>query len=528
MKNEVEIEAKFALSDLETLKKLKTLKRLGGYTLLPGKVVQMKDRYLDTVDRRLFKAGFALRQRSVGNQTAMQLKGRGGVEGAVHRREEISLNLPAAKAKETWRSSSLYARVSRLTANADLQTLCLLEQTRFTRPLWQADRLIAELSLDTVTVIAGEFRDAYNELEIELRAGGAEADLAALTSLLQQEWRLKAVSSSKLERALALLDAPRSPGLKAKDSIAAAARKTLSFHFQKMLNNEAETRRGEDIEALHDMRVATRRMRAALQVYGDYLDRQKLRPFAKSLRKIGRVLGAVRDLDVFWEKTQAWLDSLPEEDRPGLESLRLAWTREHQAKRKKMLVWLDGEPYGAFKKRFGAFLQEPEVAARPPFDAKGRPRPVCLQHIAPAILYQGLAAVQAYKPWINGADIPLERLHRLRIDCKRFRYTLEFFREILGPEAGNLIREIKTLQNHLGKLQDAVVALAMLQDFLNYGSWGRAQKDLSPPDAPGVVKYLTYRQNELQTLVDTFPQAYQQAQQANLAGLLAGAIANAK
>ncbi len=277
------------------------------------------------------------------------------------------------------------------------------------------------------------------------------------------------------------------------------------------------------------MRVAARRMRTALQVYGNYLDMKKLRPFAKTLRKIGRVLGAVRDLDVFWEKTQAWLNSLPEKDRPDLEPLRLAWTQEHQANRQKMLAWLDSEAYDNFKKRFDAFLQDPEAAALPPFNAKGRPRPCRLRHVAPAILYQRLAAIQAYQAWISGPDIPLERLHHLRIDCKRFRYTLEFFRETLGTEAKELIRQIKTLQNHLGNLQDAVVALAILQDFLNYGRWGHVKKDLSPPDAPidapGVEKYLSYRQNELQTLVDTFPQAYQQAQQANLEGLLAGAVA---
>ena len=51
-----------------------------------------------------------------------------------------------------------------------------------------------------------------------------------------------------------------------------AARKTLLFHFERMLKHEPGTREGEDAEELHDMRVATRRMRAALRVFDGYID----------------------------------------------------------------------------------------------------------------------------------------------------------------------------------------------------------------------------------------------------------------
>ena len=60
---------------------------------------------------------------------------------------------------------------------------------------------------------------------------------------------------------------------------------------------EAGVRSGEEIEYVHDMRVATRRMRAAFQVFGDYLEMDKMRPFLKGMRRTGRALGAVRDLD---------------------------------------------------------------------------------------------------------------------------------------------------------------------------------------------------------------------------------------
>ena len=71
------------------------------------------------------------------------------------------------------------------------------------------------------------------------------------------------------------------PGLQAGDTMAEAARKTLLYHLQKMMQHEPGTREGEDPEELHDMRVATRRMRAALRVFEDYLAMDRYKPFLK-------------------------------------------------------------------------------------------------------------------------------------------------------------------------------------------------------------------------------------------------------
>jgi CHAD domain-containing protein len=126
-----------------------------------------------------------------------------------------------------------------------------------------------------------------------------------------------------------------------------------------------------------------------------------------------------------------------------------------------------------------------------------------------------LASVRAYEEWVTIPDPPLTRLHALRIACKRLRYTLEFFEEVLGPDTKALIKEIVTLQDHLGDLQDAVVASGILRDFLTYGTWGHDAVDEPPPDqeapivAPGVAEYLAAKQLELQHLLDTFPKAWQ-------------------
>ncbi len=308
---------------------------------------------------------------------------------------------------------------------------------------------------------------------------------------------------------------PKEPGLEASDSMVEAARKTFYFHFQRMMYHEPGTRQGEEIEELHDMRVATRRMRAAFQVFGAYLDMKQLKPIVKNLRRTGRALGGMRDLDVFWEKTERDLDTLPSEQQGDLTPLREVWEAERERARKRMLTHLDSDHYTQLEKRFEEFLSASDAAALPVFSKKGEPLPNRLRHVAPVIVCQRMADVQAYDEWVSGPEVPLERLHRLRIAAKRMRYTLEFFQEVLGPEAKGLIKEMKNLQDHLGDLQDAVVASNLLRDFLTWGTWGHAQagKKLTalptePIVAPGVAAYLAARQSEIQRLLDAFPQVW--------------------
>jgi CHAD domain-containing protein len=300
------------------------------------------------------------------------------------------------------------------------------------------------------------------------------------------------------------------PGLVPDDVMAEAARKTFVFHFHQMLLHEPGTRSGEDIEELHDMRVATRRMRAALLVFGDYLDQEKYSPFGKALRRTGRFLGEVRDLDVFWEKTHRYLDTLPPEHQDELVPLQVVWQGARDQARDKLLAYLNGAHYDNFKQSFGDFLDIHAVGALAPFSITGQPRPDSLRQVAPVILFQQLAAVRAYDQWVTGPNVPLARLHQLRIASKGLRYSLEFLEEVLGPEARLLIKEFKVLQDHLGDLQDAVVASNILRDFLTWGTWGHPQKKaaLTLPDAPvvspGVASYLAARQTELQQLPITF------------------------
>jgi CHAD domain-containing protein len=136
--------------------------------------------------------------------------------------------------------------------------------------------------------------------------------------------------------------------------------------------------------------------------------------------------------------------------------------------------------------------------------------------------------VRAYDEWVAIPDPPLARLHALRIACKRLRYTLEFFEEVLGPGTKVLIKEIVSMQDHLGALQDAVVASEILRDYLQWGTWGHEATAEPPsgvpPVAPGVETYLAAQQSEIEHLLKTFPAAWRQLQTAEFSQKVAAAV----
>jgi CHAD domain-containing protein len=129
-------------------------------------------------------------------------------------------------------------------------------------------------------------------------------------------------------------------------------------------------------------------------------------------------------------------------------------------------------------------------------------------------IYERAAALLAYDEWVSGPDVSLKRLHQLRIASERLRCALEFFEEVLAPQTGDLIKQMKRLQDHLEDLQDAVAASELLRNFLTWGTWGRAKDRKAarapkePIVAPGVVSYMAATQTELKRQLSTFPDVW--------------------
>lgn len=525
----MEVEAKFLIQDTQTYHDLQMMERLGYFSISTPRVEDMCDTYLDTPDRSLLRSGYACRQREQDGCAVISLKSLHGAEGNIHRREEVEAPLARIEIPpEHWPDSAARQRVLALIDPLmRLQPLLYLKQRRLVREVLYAQRIVAEFSLDTVT----SYDQVYHELEIELKGAGTEYDLAAILEKLAQMPGLQPEPRSKFERALVALEAQErakkmahhtaqtessptdqapaddTPGIVPGDSMTEAARKTLRYHMRRMIANEVGTRAGVEIEALHDMRVATRRMRTAFYVFADAIDANATAPCLKELKRTGRVLGRVRDLDVFRENAQAYLGAFAKSTPPDLTPLMSAWDTEHTRARSKLLKYLDSEHYMRFKLAFTTFLETPPS----PVSGSSAAQPVVVA--LPDLIATRLVEFYTCKTRLDQPDADLTDYHKMRIVTKYLRYTLEYFREVLGAEAEQAVEELKVLQNHLGALQDDVIASMHLQNVITWGTWQRPTEEHLrwtpiPITAPDVAAYLEFRQTDSRRLVRTFPEVW--------------------
>ena len=248
----------------------------------------------------------------------------------------------------------------------------------------------------------------------------------------------------------------------ADDVMPEAGRKILLAEFVTMLQHETGSRSGEDMEDVHHMRVATRRMRSLFRLLSPYYKRSATKTFRTELRHLAWTLGAVRDLDVLIDDIRTYQAALKPPQQADLQQAIDELDKQREAVRHELVELLDSRLYRRLVKDFSKFLTTSGEGAKTiPTEVI---LPVQVRHILPIIIYHRLAAVRAYDSVLAEAD--MGTLHALRIELKQLRYTLSLFSEVLGPQAVEYIEEVKSLQDCLGHMNDAVVARAYLSDFL--------------------------------------------------------------
>lgn len=242
-----------------------------------------------------------------------------------------------------------------------------------------------------------------------------------------------------------------------------AGRKVLAYHFVRLLDKEAHVREAAEVEAIHEMRVATRRLRSALRIFAPFYRPQTIKPFRKALRTLADMLGAARDLDVFREHAEAYAAPYKTRQR-DLRGLSTILQMQAEAARKPLRELLISAPHRTFIDSFGQFLLTADYDVLP----TNPDVPHRVRDVASSLIYACYGHIRAYESAL--IDLDLTRLHSLRIEVKRLRYLLEAFSEVLGEEVKTVIEACKHMQDFLGEVQDARVAVAMLDDHLKNGT----------------------------------------------------------
>lgn len=488
-----EVELKYRVTDLAGLRAWLE----GGWSeALPWAVLgaprikAVEDRYFDTLRGALRHHGFGARLRRVGGRYTVTVKSLAadeldeadaapadGPDDPVHRRIELEGPATGRLDPRTWPSSPARELIDELRGAARLRGRFTIRQLREVREV-TGEGGAAELSLDEVRVIAGRsVVGTFAELEVESTGGSLDL-LAGVARALATTGLVAASSRSKESQARAMVErelaserrrrlprVPRTPGVTADDTLAESGRKVLRMHLARMLAAEAGTRRGDDIEELHRMRVATRRMRSVWRVFDGAYRPKVQRRYVRELRMVASALGGVRDLDVQLEALDGWAAERDAEHGADGTALALQPFRGELAARRddarrELIELLDSRRYQDFVSDYLEFTETPGAAERGPVPGS----PVQVRHTAGGRIWRAYEHLRAHETILGWADIPA--LHAVRIDAKRLRYTLESFREVLPPATGDLIARVTALQDHLGGLNDADIAARLAREHL--------------------------------------------------------------
>lgn len=426
------------------------------------------DRYYDTPNWKLLGKGWAFRIRTRPSGGGyLTLKSLGDRDKALHRRQEIEQSFDGmTESASEIPPGEVKDQLERL-ANGGIEQLQELFQvhTRRRRFALRAGETELELCLDDVGLESergGKTQPVgYREMEVEL-VRGQEVVLERLATRIEKELRLLPARQSKFGRGLALSKLPlpssdvsdQGAKIVGQDGLDVLAHQWLKTHYQALIDHEDRAWEGVDPEGVHQMRVASRRLRVGLSVFGPCLPTKKSKRLAAEIKWITKSLGRVRDLDVhrmaFSDSSMAGLK--------GTSEFQVYLEQNWQEARGQLIEVLASRRYRVFKKKFEAFLRK----ASNNLD-RARSSPTVARH-AKRKVGRAVAGLLSRGRGITKRS-PDRSVHQLRICGKELRYLLEIFAPIFPKRMASVVKESRRLQDYLGEFQDAHVMVEEIEVF---------------------------------------------------------------
>lgn len=425
--------------------------------------------YVDTPDLRLARWGCSLRHRSGEGWTLKLPSNSVALGGAPNKNSNTSSGPLLVRGEYTFEGlatgpnpkppAEALALVTAYLRGVETKPAARLRTVRHPVLLQGADGTpLAEMVLDEVSVLEGrKLVERFREIEVEVGPDTSAETLSVILDALRAAGAVPTDPVPKYARALGTRAwAPPEVEINELGPTASAGqlvRRAIAASVDRYLRQEPGVRLAEDPEAVHQARVATRRLRSDLRTFAPLLEETWAQELGDKLRWLGGLLGAARDADVLHERLRARVESLPEDDRPAGAKLAAELGADRAAAHSALLEALKGDEY------IGV-VQALVDAARSPHLLPESHQPA---HQVAGALVRG--------PWkrlrrqVVGLAFPPPdaELHEVRIRAKRCRYAAEAIGPVLGRRAVAYARAAAGLQEVLGEHQDAVVAAGVLR-----------------------------------------------------------------
>lgn len=426
--------------------------------------------YFDTDALALRDAGFVLRVRNEGGAFVQTLKSANGADVATRMelKGEVDGFAPDIAAIPDGR---IRRQVKKALDGRQLMPVFSVEMRRTTMLLVPRRGCEIEAAFDVGvvrTVGVGATASApISEFELELLKGSPN-DLVACAKALTENVPLTLSLQSKAARGYALTADSAEVPVSAqrivlpKDATADVAFGHVVAHcLAHLLGNWSAVVVARDPEGIHQMRVALRRLRSALSLFGGAF-RSALHRVEEDVRWLAAVMGEARDLDVFQEEVlRPVAEALGDDD----------WMRDLQTvvRSRRRIAW--SHVFEALEaERFRRLVLELAAVtySRPWLDAaKGDAGDALLPASTFAAGRLERRYSRAFKLGRRIDDLDAEERHELRIRLKKLRYACDFFQSLFGKrEVKRFLRRLSALQDVLGEMNDAAVARALVREIL--------------------------------------------------------------
>ncbi|MFI6639724.1 CHAD domain-containing protein [Streptomyces sp. NPDC050504] len=451
-----EIERKY---EANTATRLPDLTKVAGVASVVDKgVVDLDATYYDTAGLRLAADSITLRRRTGGADAGWHLK----LPVAPGVRDEVRAPLGTTLPR------GLAGLVRSRLLGDEVVPVMRLRSSRDVRHLVDEDgRLLAELSLDTVraeNLAAPDAADgaaSWTEIEVELADDVDPAFLDRVEKRLRKAGVRPSGSESKLGRAL------HETGLHPVPRVRRAGRpRTAGDHVVAYLAEQVAALteldpavRRDLPDSVHQMRVATRRLRSAFRTYEKVLDRGVTDPLGEELKWLAGELGVDRDQEVLTARLRGRVAELPRTLLlgPVRGRLRIWSTARRSGSRRRTVAVLDSKRYLEILRALDALLADPPLLR----GASGAPEKTLTKAVVRD--YERLAGRVEHALALSPGQERDLALHDARKAAKRARYAGEAARAALGGPAKGFAKAMKSVQQVLGDHQDSVVAREALR-----------------------------------------------------------------